>query len=149
MPRRRLDAPNQFVIDIQPDQTAVFKDFLAQHGESDITLSPMIRGRLIALNGRPIGADDYKDDNTKRLIEREFNLSYTSALPSDKRVVAGDWYGASKRPEISMEERYSQGAQDQSGRHDAFRRGRPADRRAGDELAQARLGEVSESISLS
>ena len=98
------DAPNQFVIDIQPDQTAVFKDFLAQHGESDITLSPMIRGRLIALNGRPIGADDYKDDNTKRLIEREFNLSYTSALPSDNRVVAGDWYGASKRPEISMEE---------------------------------------------
>ena len=98
------DAPNQFVIDIQPDQTAVFKDFLAQHGESDITLSPMIRGRLIALNGRSIGADDYKDDNTKRLIEREFNLSYTSALPSDNRVVAGDWYGASKRPEISMEE---------------------------------------------
>jgi len=98
------DAPNQFVIDIQPDQTAVFKDFLAQHGESGITLSPMIRGRLIALNGRPIGADDYKDDNTKRLIEREFNLSYTSVLPSDNRVVDGDWYGASSRPEISMEE---------------------------------------------
>ena len=98
------DAPNQFVIDIQPDQTAAFKAFLAQHGESGITLSPMIRGRLIALNGRPIGADDYKDDNTKRLIEREFNLSYTSELPSDNRVIAGDWYGASTRPEISMEE---------------------------------------------
>jgi putative ABC transport system permease protein len=98
------DAPNQFVIDIQPDQTALFKHFLAQQGEPGVALLPMIRGRLIALNGRAIGANDYREENTKRLIEREFNLSYTASLPPGNRVVAGKWYGASTRPEISMEE---------------------------------------------
>jgi putative ABC transport system permease protein len=98
------DAPNQFVIDIQPDQGAAFQAFLASQGGPPVTLAPMIRGRLIARNGQAIGAGDYKDQNTKRLIEREFNLSYTAELPPDNRVVAGRWYGASTRAQISIEE---------------------------------------------
>jgi len=101
------DAPNQFVIDIQPDQVDAVSDFLAGRGLSGIVPAPMIRGRLIAIDGHAIGAHDYSDADARRLVEREFNLSYTENLPSDNRVVSGRWYGAkqaaSTRPEISME----------------------------------------------
>jgi putative ABC transport system permease protein len=98
------DAPNQFVIDIQPDQRAAVTQYLRTHGVPDAVLSPMVRGRMIAINGKPVNPDQYKSDDAKRLVDREFNLSYTTSLPDDNRIVAGDWYGDTKQPQISIEE---------------------------------------------
>ncbi|WP_087881856.1 ABC transporter permease [Caballeronia mineralivorans] len=98
------DAPNQFLIDIQPDQRASVTDYLKQHGQADATLSPMVRGRLIAVNGKPVSPDNYEKADAKRLVDREFNLSYTTQLPSDNRVVGGDWYGTNGRAQVSIEE---------------------------------------------
>ncbi|SOE67961.1 putative ABC transport system permease protein [Burkholderia sp. D7] len=98
------DAPNQFLIDIQPDQRAGVTDYLKQHGQADAALSPMVRGRLIAVNGKPVSPDNYEKADAKRLVDREFNLSYTTELPSDNRVVGGDWYGTDAKPQISIEE---------------------------------------------
>jgi putative ABC transport system permease protein len=98
------DAPNQFIIDIQPDQRAGVTQYLKSHDVPDAALSPMVRGRLIAINGKPINPDQYKSDDAKRLVDREFNLSYTTSLPDDNRIVAGKWYGDTKAPQISIEE---------------------------------------------
>jgi putative ABC transport system permease protein len=98
------DAPNQFLIDIQPDQRAGVTDYLKQHGEAGATLSPMVRGRLIAVNGKPVSPDDYKNADAKRLVDREFNLSYTTQLPDDNRVVGGNWYGTDGRAQVSIEQ---------------------------------------------
>ncbi|SMG01189.1 ABC transporter permease [Burkholderia singularis] len=97
------DAPNQFLIDIQPDQRDGVIRYLAANGIADPALAPMVRARLIAVNGKPVNPDDYKSDDARRLVEREFNLSYTARLPDDNRIVAGDWYGASSAPQISIE----------------------------------------------
>ncbi len=97
------DAPNQFLIDIQPDQRADVAAYLAARGMRDAALAPMVRGRLVAINGRPVNPDAYPNDDTRRLVDREFNLSYTAELPSDNRIVAGDWFGASSTPQISIE----------------------------------------------
>ncbi|WP_246326987.1 ABC transporter permease [Burkholderia guangdongensis] len=96
------DGPNQFLIDIQPDQRADVASWLAAHG-IDAALEPMVRGRLIAVNGKPVDPNAYKTDDARRLVDREFNLSYTTQLPSDNRIVAGRWYGASTTPQISIE----------------------------------------------
>jgi putative ABC transport system permease protein len=98
------DAPNQFVIDIQPDQRAGVLDYLQHHGEADAALSPMVRGRLIAVNGKPVNPDEYKSADAKRLVDREFNLSYTTELPDDNRVVGGDWFGKDTKPQVSIEQ---------------------------------------------
>jgi putative ABC transport system permease protein len=98
------DAPNQFLIDIQPDQRAGVTDYLKQHGQGDAALSPMVRGRLIAVNGKPVSPDNYEKADAKRLVDREFNLSYTTELPGDNRVVGGDWYGTDGRAQVSIEE---------------------------------------------
>jgi putative ABC transport system permease protein len=98
------DAPNQFLIDIQPDQRAGVSTYLTQHGQGDAALSPMVRGRLIAVNGKPVSPDNYEKADAKRLVEREFNLSYTTELPSDNRVVGGGWYGTDGKPQVSIEQ---------------------------------------------
>jgi putative ABC transport system permease protein len=98
------DAPNEFIIDIQPDQVDGVTRYLAQQGFGDLALAPMIRGRLLSINDKPVDPDTYKDQNTKRLIDREFNLSYTDTLPVDNRIVGGTWFGAGTAPQISIEQ---------------------------------------------
>ncbi len=88
-----MHAPNRFVINIQPDQVKPLQDFLGNHGMASAALFPMVRGRLLAINGRAVSAADYEDDRTKRLVEREFNLSWAEQLQDDNRIVAGRWWG--------------------------------------------------------
>jgi putative ABC transport system permease protein len=52
---------------------------------------PMIRGRLVAINGKAVGPTDYSDDRAQRLVDREFNLSYSAERPAHNDVVAGRW----------------------------------------------------------
>lgn len=99
-------APNRFVINIQPDQLEPLRRFFAQKGTPGAELFPMVRGRLVAIDGRPVSAADYPDDRAKRLVEREFNLSWAQRMQSDNRVVAGAWWTAADRgkPLLSVEE---------------------------------------------
>jgi putative ABC transport system permease protein len=98
------DAPNQFVIDIQPDQRVPLTRYLASHGMPDAVLAPMVKGRLIAIDGKPVDPQQFRDENARRLVDREFNLSYTLHRPEDNRIVGGAWYGDTTRPQISIEE---------------------------------------------
>lgn len=85
------DAPNRFVINVQPDQAAPFRDHLSQAGLSRYDWYPMIRGRLVAINGRVVKLDDYEDGRARRLVDREFNLSHSAALPERNEITAGRW----------------------------------------------------------
>ncbi len=96
------DAPNRFVINIQPDQKTDIETRLAQNNIPNVQLFPMIRGRLIRVNGKPISAGTYQDERARRLAEREFNLSYMRDLPGANRVTQGRWFGE-KNAEASLE----------------------------------------------
>lgn len=96
------DAPNRFIINIQPDQREPLRQMLARGGIDDL-LYPMVRGRLTHIGGEPVQASRFEEGRARNLVEREFNLSYTDALPEGNRVVAGRWFDG-KRPEASMEE---------------------------------------------
>jgi len=100
------DAPNHFLINIQPGEVAGVRDFLGQRGLSSVELYPMVRGRLTAINGRSVGPDDYANPRAKRLVEREFNLSQVDRLQEDNRILAGRWWSAEDRgrPVASVEE---------------------------------------------
>ena len=97
------DAPNRFVINVQPDQSEAFQQALRRAGVAQYDWYPMIRGRLVAVNGKPVGAADYTDDRAQRLIEREFNLSTAVEVPSHNPVVAGRWT-PNEAGAISMED---------------------------------------------
>lgn len=98
------DAPNRFVINIQPDQIQPLAAFFRQHHFADPGFYPMVRGRLLSINDRPVGAADYPDERAQRLVEREFNLSWALSLPVDNRLLAGRWWGESEAAQLSVEE---------------------------------------------
>ena len=85
------DAPNRFVINVQPDQADAFQSTLRAAGVSRFDWYPMIRGRLVAINGNAVSVDSVKGERAKRLVEREFNLSYSSELPAHNELTAGRW----------------------------------------------------------
>jgi len=85
------DAPDRFVINVQPYQADEFRQSLHDAGVSQYDWYPMIRGRLVAINGRPVAAEDYEDDRAQRLVEREFNLSHAAQMPQHNLISAGRW----------------------------------------------------------
>jgi putative ABC transport system permease protein len=97
------NAPNRFIINVMPDQGTAFRKVLQEAGVASYDWFPMIRGRLVAINGKAMSPDDFVDDRAKRMVDREFNLSNSASLPQHNHVVAGKW--ADNEPgTISVEE---------------------------------------------
>ncbi|MBS0593049.1 MAG: ABC transporter permease, partial [Proteobacteria bacterium] len=101
------DAPDRFVINIQPDQTDAFRALLRHDGVERYDWYPMIRGRLVAVNGEPVNGDGLSDDRAKRLLEREFNLSHSATLPAHNLLAGGRWQ-PDEADGISVEEGLAQ-----------------------------------------
>ncbi|MDP2804476.1 MAG: FtsX-like permease family protein, partial [Gallionellaceae bacterium] len=98
------DAPNRFIVNIQPDQSQPLIDFFAKRALLAPELLPMVRGRLIAINERTIRGDDYADPRARGLVEREFNLSYMQQMPAWNSLVSGAWWKPDSTDELSVEE---------------------------------------------
>ena len=106
------DAPNQFLINILPQQVEDVQQFLsARLKGNDATqprplLHPMVRARLVAINGHAVTPAAYTDDRARRLVEHEFNLSWGDTLQADNRIVAGQWWGrgGQGQHELSVEQ---------------------------------------------
>ncbi|GAA4330570.1 FtsX-like permease family protein [Variovorax defluvii] len=97
------DAPNRFVINVMPDQSQAFRQALQAGGVQKYDWYPMIRGRLVAINDRPVSPDDYTEDRARRLVDREFNLSHARERPPHNEVVAGRWEPG-RAGEVSVEQ---------------------------------------------
>ncbi|NBW24486.1 MAG: FtsX-like permease family protein, partial [Betaproteobacteria bacterium] len=97
------DAPNRFVINLMPEQALPFQLALREAGVEKFDWYPMIRGRLVAVNGRSVSAQDYEDERARRLVEREFNLSHSATQPPNNTITAGHWQ-AEEAGAISIEE---------------------------------------------
>jgi len=96
-----VDAPNRFVVSIQPDQRQAVLDFFAQQKLPQPQLLPMVRGRLVAINGRAITGDSYPEPRARALVEREFNLSYAEQMPAWNELVSGRWWSDANTPPTS------------------------------------------------
>ncbi len=111
------EAPNRFIINVQPDQLDAVRGFIAEQAVDAPVLFPMIRARLVERNGAPVRGEDYagrtgdeaQDRQAQRRAEREFNLSMQTDLRDDNRVTAGTFWGdtAPATPEISVEEGFA------------------------------------------
>jgi putative ABC transport system permease protein len=95
------DAPNRFILNIQPDQREAVRAQFAEAGLADPELLPMSRARLTAINDRAVSPDDYEEARSKRLVEREFNLSWSDHLQVGNTVQAGAW--RAEQPSFSVE----------------------------------------------
>lgn len=100
-----VGAPNQFAINIQPDEVDALAAFLDDQGLETTGMFPMIRGRLTGIGSRAIDPDQLPDPRARRLAEREFNLSYGDQLQADNEIIEGAWWsGPDAPPQFSVEE---------------------------------------------
>ncbi len=101
-----VEAPNRFVINIQPHQLQDLQTFFVARGMAEPALFPMVRGRLTAINGRAVNGADFPEERARRLVEREFNLSWAGRMAEDNQIVAGRWWDGKQgeESELSVEE---------------------------------------------
>jgi putative ABC transport system permease protein len=99
------DAPNYFLINVQPHEMKAVQSMLAENGLTSADFYPMVRGRLVAINDQPVRPDDYPDTRGQRLAARDFNLSWSAEPGSDNRIVRGRWWTRAEHgaPLLSVE----------------------------------------------
>ncbi len=104
------DTPNHFAINILPDRVAALEAFLEQHRVRRSALYPLVRGRLTAINGTEVRAAVSKEARSDNALNRELNLTWSDALQSDNRILAGRWWNASDagKPLVSVESRLAE-----------------------------------------
>lgn len=100
------ETPNQFLVNIQPQQVEPLRAFFARHGYPDLSLVPMTRARLTGLRGEAVTADSFEDPETRRWINREFNLSWTDRFDADTKFLEGAAWGpeAAGKPWLAVDQ---------------------------------------------
>ena len=103
------DAPNQFIINIQPDQRSTVERFFTSHGLAAPTLHPIVRARLTAINGVDVSQIHFAEPHAQHLLNREANLSWSDTLPAANIITAGHWWNATEaqQPLASLEEDFA------------------------------------------
>lgn len=100
------DAPNRFIINIQPDQIQGVEAFFDAANMQNAEVFPMVKGRLVAVNEAPLDIEKYEEDRARRLAEREFNLSWAANMQLDNKLAAGKWWQPQDhgKPLMSLEQ---------------------------------------------
>ena len=92
--RAEGEAPDWFFIDIQPDQIDPFLELVAaKTPETTIEKTPMLRGRVTALNNVPASQID-KDVESGWVLRGDRALTWQAAPPVEAKIIKGDWWPA-------------------------------------------------------
>nr|WP_301288452.1 FtsX-like permease family protein [Natronospira proteinivora] len=99
------DAPNHFLINIQPGERDGIREELQALGVDEVRFNALVRGRLVAINEMDVDEYDLPGQRGERFVQRDANLSWAAELEEDNRVVQGDWWDESQHgePLISLE----------------------------------------------
>ena len=98
-----VNAPNRFVINVMPDQADSFVKTLKDAGVQKFDWFPMIRGRMVAINDKPVTPELWANDKSRRWLDREFNLSTSLVRPEHNPITQGRWQEGEEGA-ISVEE---------------------------------------------
>jgi putative ABC transport system permease protein len=98
-------APNHFLVNIQPAELDAVRAALATDGIATPDFTPLVRGRITHVNGRPVAEFPARTERGRHELDDEVNLTWADMLRSDNEIVAGEWHGAkAAAPELSLED---------------------------------------------
>jgi len=99
-----VDAPNQFMINIQPHEVAQMQQFLNEHDLQVPRFVPLVRARLTAINGESVNQITFEDPQGERWAKRESNLSFSDTIQTGNKLIEGEWWQAgTEQHEVSVE----------------------------------------------
>ncbi len=101
--RLPADTPNYFLINIQPQEVDAVRQFLRDRTGLSAQVYPLVRARLLSINGETVNPDDYEDERAQRFLRRTFNLSVAQTLQQDNRLEQGEWWEADGKGVFSFE----------------------------------------------
>jgi putative ABC transport system permease protein len=102
------NAPNQFLINIQPFEVQPMTAFLQGHGLAVPRFVPLVRARMTTINGQDVTQMIFEDPQGREWARRDANLSWTDVLQEDNRIIEGRfWDSGTKDSEISVEQRFA------------------------------------------
>lgn len=90
--------PNYFAFNIAAADLPNVKNFLIDHRVQIDGIYPMIMGRLILMNGKPILSAIPLTGKNHNALHRDLNLSWMEQFPSDNKVVVGPNWDTIKQP---------------------------------------------------
>jgi putative ABC transport system permease protein len=105
-----VDVPNNFLINITPEELQPLQNFLKSHGFGQPAMYPMVRARMSAINGTPAESVKLKGERGRGFIEREQNLTWASQLMEDNQLVEGRWWTQQDygKPLVSISSEYQE-----------------------------------------
>jgi len=103
------NAPNQFMINIQPQEVEPMAAFLQEHGLDVPRFVPLVRARMTTINGQDVTQMTFEDPQGREWARRDANLSWTDRLQADNKIVEGAlWNTSSASREVSVELDFAQ-----------------------------------------
>jgi putative ABC transport system permease protein len=119
------EAPDMFLIDVQPDQRDPLATFLdEQNGAAPgPNLIPVLRARVIGVEGKELNLESYEQVRGRGGLAREFTVTYRPQLEANEKVIAGSWWdpqATASEPEVSIEEGFLERQRIQVGDHMRF-----------------------------
>jgi putative ABC transport system permease protein len=86
------DSPAYFVLDIRKDEIDSFRSLVVRTAPGAIVrAAPMLRGRLIALAGRPVEQIKAPPE-AQWVLSGDRGLTYSETVPEGSRLVSGQWW---------------------------------------------------------
>ncbi len=100
------DAPNHFLINIQPDERGSVAGIFQAAGVAAPEFVPLVRARMTTINGEDVRTREYPEDDGRWQANREANLSFAATLSDSNELVAGEWWPTDYDgpPLVSVEE---------------------------------------------
>jgi putative ABC transport system permease protein len=103
------DAPDMFLIDIQPDQRDAVAGFVNERaaGAAPARIIPVLRARVVGVQGREINLESYEEVRGRGSLSREYTVTYRPMLEANEQVLEGQWWDNERpaEPLVSIEER--------------------------------------------
>jgi putative ABC transport system permease protein len=104
------NVPNNFLVNIRPDQRPALQDFLQSHGFGSPQMYPMVRARITAINSQSPQSLKLSGDSARGYVEREQNLTWSADMMEDNQLIAGQWWTPADagKPLVSISSEYAE-----------------------------------------
>ena len=98
------DTPNYFAVNIQPSEVEDYRQFLDQRDVDSSDLYPIVRGRLVKINGENVRRAVSKEQRSHNSLNRELNLTWAPKLPDTNELIEGRWWKPGSEKGLSVEQ---------------------------------------------
>jgi len=87
-----IDAPAYYFLDVEADDLTAFQDTAkAIEPTAKLDDAPMLRGRIIELNGVPVDKAEVSPD-ARWVLSGDRGLTYSDTVPGASTIEAGEWW---------------------------------------------------------